>query len=111
MRERRNAHQLAHRGALVEAPRLDLDDRLAAKNLEVALAGAIDDRRRPGSLLTRCWRELDSNFWYRGTKAVDFRSIPGIARYRRALKRYHVMVQPFFFCASIQRRSPPRWSW
>jgi hypothetical protein len=24
------------------------------------------------------WREMDSNFWYRGTKAVDFRSIPGI---------------------------------
>jgi hypothetical protein len=22
---------------------------------------------------------MDSNFWYRGTKAVDFRSIPGIA--------------------------------
>jgi hypothetical protein len=21
------------------------------------------------------WRETDSNFWYRGTKAVDFRSI------------------------------------
>jgi hypothetical protein len=28
---------------------------------------------------TRRWREMDSNFWYRGTKAVDFRSIPGIA--------------------------------
>jgi hypothetical protein len=25
------------------------------------------------------WREMDSNFWYRGTKAVDFRGIPGIA--------------------------------
>jgi hypothetical protein len=22
---------------------------------------------------------MDSNFWYRGTKAVDFRGIPGIA--------------------------------
>jgi hypothetical protein len=22
---------------------------------------------------------MDSNFWYRGTKAMDFRSIPGIA--------------------------------
>ena len=22
---------------------------------------------------------MDSNFWYRGRKAVDFRSIPGIA--------------------------------
>ena len=25
------------------------------------------------------WREMDSSFWYRGTKAVDFRSIPGLA--------------------------------
>jgi hypothetical protein len=23
---------------------------------------------------------MDSNYWYRSTKAVDFRSIPGIAR-------------------------------
>jgi len=41
---------------------------------------------------TRTWRPeerdrkfadsplVDSNFWYRGTKAADFRSIPGIAR-------------------------------
>ena len=49
---------------------------------------------------TRRWREMDSNFWYRGTKAVDFRSIPGIAGDRGALKRYHLIVQPFFFCAS-----------
>ena len=33
----------------------------------------------PSLLLTLRWREMDSNFWYRGTKAVDFRSIPGIA--------------------------------
>src|SRR6516225_8564862 len=26
---------------------------------------------------------MDSNYWYRGTKAVDFRSIPGIWGYRR----------------------------
>jgi hypothetical protein len=32
-----------------------------------------------GSHPTLRWREMDSNFWYRGTKAVDFRSIPGIA--------------------------------
>ena len=32
-----------------------------------------------GSFLTLRWREMDSNFWYRGTKAIDFRSIPGIA--------------------------------
>jgi hypothetical protein len=38
-------------------------------------------RRQPhSSLLTRRRREMDSNFWYRGTKAMDFRSIPGIAR-------------------------------
>src|SRR5215472_10308364 len=29
------------------------------------------------------WREMDSNHWYRGTKAVDLRSIPGIAGDRR----------------------------
>jgi len=40
---------------------------------------------------------MDSNFWYRGTKTVDFRSIPGIAGIGGALKRYHLMVQPFFF--------------
>ena len=26
-----------------------------------------------------CWGEMDSNFQYRGTIALDFRSIPGIA--------------------------------
>jgi hypothetical protein len=31
------------------------------------------------SQATHCWREMDSNFWYRGTKAVDFLGIPGIA--------------------------------
>ena len=25
-----------------------------------------------GFCLTRRWREMDSNFWYRGTKTVDF---------------------------------------
>ena len=40
------------------------------------------------------WREMDSNFRYRGTKAVDFRSILGIAGRRRAPNRHHVMVQP-----------------
>jgi hypothetical protein len=29
------------------------------------------------------WREMDSNFRYRGTKAVDFRSIPGMAEDQR----------------------------
>ena len=38
--------------------------------------------KNPGFLSserTLRWREMDSNYWYRGTKAVDFRSIPGIA--------------------------------
>jgi hypothetical protein len=44
---------------------------------------------------------MDSNYWYRGTKAVDFRSIPGIARVSAGLGNdYHLMVQPLFFCAS-----------
>ena len=43
---------------------------------------------------------MDLNFWYRGTKAVDFRSISGIWGTGGALKRYHRMVQHFFFCAS-----------
>jgi hypothetical protein len=49
---------------------------------------------------------MDSNYWYRGTKAVDFRSIPGIAGYWRARKRYHLMVQPLFFCASNHSIEP-----
>jgi len=49
---------------------------------------------------------MDSNYWYRGTKAVDFRSIPGIAGYRRARKRYHLMIQPLFFCASSHSIEP-----
>ena len=40
------------------------------------------DLQRECSHVTLRWREMDSNFWYRGTKAVDFRSIPGIAGYR-----------------------------
>jgi hypothetical protein len=51
---------------------------------------------------------MDSNFWYRGTKAVDFRSIPGRGGIGGALKRYHLMVQPFFFCAS-NHSIEPRW--
>jgi hypothetical protein len=35
--------------------------------------------RKSGSHETRRWREMDSNFRYRGAKAADFRSIPGIA--------------------------------
>ena len=50
---------------------------------------------------------MDSNFWYRGTKAVDFCRIPGIAGgIGGALKRYHLMVQPFFFCASNHSIEP-----
>ena len=49
---------------------------------------------------------MDSNFWYRGTKAVDFRSIPGCGDIGGALKRYHLMVQPFFFCDSNHSIEP-----
>jgi hypothetical protein len=63
-------------------------------------------RRGTGSLLTRRWREMDSNFWYRGTKTVDSRSIPRIAGIGRTLKRYHLIVQPFFFCASTHSTEP-----
>ena len=39
--------------------------------------------------MTPRWREMDSNFWYRGTKAVDFRAIAleaatGLDRYALA---------------------------
>jgi hypothetical protein len=43
--------------------------------------------RKPGSHETRRWREMDSNFWYRGTKTVDSGSIPRIAGMGRTLKR------------------------
>jgi hypothetical protein len=49
---------------------------------------------------------MDSNFWYRGTKTVDSRSIPRIAGIGRTLKRYHLIVQPFFFCASTHSIEP-----
>ena len=62
--------------------------------------------RETESLLTHRWREMDSNYWYRGTKAVDFRSIPGIAGYRRARKRYHLTFQPLFSCASSHSIDP-----
>ena len=48
---------------------------------------------------------MDSNFWYRGTKAVDsaaFRAFGGTG----GAKRYHLMVQPFFFCASDHSTEP-----
>ena len=48
---------------------------------------------------TLCWREMDSNFQYAAQKpwiSAAFRALRGIGG---ALKRYHLMVQPFF-CAS-----------
>jgi hypothetical protein len=49
---------------------------------------------------------MDSNFRYRGAKAADFRSIPGVSAGLLNLKRYHLMVQPFFFCASNHSIEP-----
>jgi hypothetical protein len=49
---------------------------------------------------------MDSNFWYRGIKAVDFRGIPALRGIARALKRYHLMVQPFLFCATNHSVEP-----
>jgi hypothetical protein len=57
------------------------------------------------SFLTRRWREMDSNFRYRGT-AVDLRSIPGIAAGSARLLNVSPMVQPFFFCASNHSIEP-----
>ena len=48
---------------------------------------------------------MDSNLWYRGTKTVDFRSIPGKGGIDGALKRDHLIVQPFF-CASNHSNKP-----
>jgi len=51
---------------------------------------------------------MDSNFWYRGTKAVDLCRIPGIWGIGGALKRYHLMVQPFLSCA-LNHSIEPGW--
>ena len=83
--------RLGHRGT----PSIDVSD-------EIAILAA-----RPIASLP--WREMDSNYWYRGTKAVDFRGIPGIPGYRRARKRYHLMVQPLFFCA-LSHSIEPGWA-
>ena len=51
---------------------------------------------------------MDSNFWYRGTKAVDLCRIPGIWGIGGALKRYQLMVQPFLSCA-LNHSIEPGW--
>ena len=50
---------------------------LSSKAISKAASPKLSSQRTPR------WREMDSNYWYRGTKAVDFRSIPGIWGYRR----------------------------
>ena len=41
--------------------------------------GIPNKARGTESLQTLSWREMDSNFWYRGRKARDFRNIPEAA--------------------------------
>jgi hypothetical protein len=47
---------------------------------EIRCKLAVRGSRGTEGLQTLRWREMDSNFRYRSTKAVDFRSIPGIGR-------------------------------
>ena len=56
-------------------------DRAANPAAHTRATRAVLDRQRLGLCETRTvrWREMDSNFSYRSTKAADFRSIPGIA--------------------------------
>jgi hypothetical protein len=54
----------------------DFDNNISRAIIRSEAFGAA---RKSGSQLTLRWREMDSNFWYRGTKAVDFCRIPGIA--------------------------------
>ena len=45
----------------------------------------------PKVRMTHRWRELDSNLWYRGAKAVDFRSIGTWRGIDEALKRFRLI--------------------
>ena len=52
--------------------------RLTAKPMPRTSHSGLLSRGTESSQTLR-WRETDSNFRYRGAKAADFRSIPGIA--------------------------------
>jgi hypothetical protein len=52
---------------------------------------------------------VTSNFWYRDRKTVDFRSIPGIGGIGGGVRRYHLMVQPFFFVCASNHSIKPGW--
>ena len=60
--------------------RLPRDDRLLQTSRPaLPLRERRSSRSGTESSQTLRWREMDSNSWYRGTKAVDFRSVLGIA--------------------------------
>jgi hypothetical protein len=67
------------------APTADLSRKLAMAILVTEPSKASRKRlhrspkRQSSSSLTLPWREMDSNFWYRGRKARDFQNIPEAA--------------------------------
>jgi alkanesulfonate monooxygenase SsuD/methylene tetrahydromethanopterin reductase-like flavin-dependent oxidoreductase (luciferase family) len=60
------------------ADAIDIITRLLAGEV-ITQEGEWYTMREARSSQTLCWREMDSNLWYRNTRARDFRSIPGIA--------------------------------
>src|ERR1700730_10394931 len=86
--------------------------RTPAQKFNPGVKGRLPDPRgKPGSQgsnayagerLTLCWREMDSNFQYRGTKARDFRRIPA------RLRRRQSEPQPPLGSAQAGRERPVR---
>jgi hypothetical protein len=56
-----------------EAPATIRDGEIVVTSKEELHAAPLNGKRLQQTLP---WREPDSNFWYRGTKAVDFCGIP-----------------------------------
>lgn len=55
------------------------------------------------------WREMDSNYWYRGTKAVNFRSIPGIAGVSAGLLNDPPHGSAFLLLLRLDHSIEPGW--